>query len=64
MNGGVARCNIGLLQMRKRIKQNLATHGLKPQKRRDKSLARGNEHLAEQIRKILRKHYANKYRVR
>ena len=50
--------------MRKRIKQNLATHGLKPQKRRGKSLATGNKHLAEQIRKILRTHYANKYRVR
>ena len=28
--------------MRKHIKQNPATHGLKPQKRRGKSLARGN----------------------
>ncbi len=50
--------------MRKRIKQNLATHGLKPQKRRDKSRARSNKRLAEQIRKLLRTHYANRYRVR
>jgi hypothetical protein len=50
--------------MRKRTKQNQATHGLKPQKRRGKSLASSNKHLAEQTRKILRTHYAAKYRVR
>jgi hypothetical protein len=50
--------------MRKRTKQKLATHGLKPQKRTGKSLAACNKRLAEQTRKILRKHYANKYHVR
>jgi hypothetical protein len=36
----------------------------KAQKLRDKRLATGNKRLAEQTRKILGKHYANKYRVR
>jgi hypothetical protein len=35
-----------------------------PQGRRSKPQASGNRRLAEQIRKILRKHYASKYRVR
>jgi hypothetical protein len=35
----------------------------KPRKSRDK-LATGNKRLAEQIRKVLGKHYASKYRVR
>jgi hypothetical protein len=38
--------------------------GPKPQKRREKPQATGNRRLAEQIRKILGKHYASKYRVR
>jgi hypothetical protein len=37
---------------------------LKPKKSRDLPLATGNKRLAEQIRKILGKHYASKYRVR
>ena len=41
-----------------------ATDRPKPQKRRDKPQATGNKRLAEQIRKILGKHYASKYRVR
>jgi hypothetical protein len=36
----------------------------KPQNHRDKHPATGNQRLAEQTRKILGKHYANKYRVR
>jgi len=36
----------------------------KPQPRGDKSPATGNKQLACQIRKILGKHYASKYRVR
>jgi hypothetical protein len=35
----------------------------KPQRRRAKLPATGNKRLADQIRKILGKHYANKYRV-
>jgi hypothetical protein len=36
----------------------------KPQKLREKPKATGNRRLAQQIRKILGKHYASKYRVR
>ena len=36
----------------------------RPQKHRDKPPATGNRRLAEQTRKILGKHYSNKYRVR
>jgi hypothetical protein len=36
----------------------------KPQQHGDKPPATGNKRLAEQIRKILGKHYASKYRVR
>jgi hypothetical protein len=46
--------------MRKPTKQRA---GVAP-KRRDKPPATGNKHLAEQVRKILRTHYASKYRVR
>jgi hypothetical protein len=35
-----------------------------PQTRRDKPPATGNKQLGRQIRKVLGKHYANKYRVR
>lgn len=45
-------------------KQSLGADRPKPQKRRDKPQATGNRRLAEQLRKILRKHYASKYRVR
>jgi hypothetical protein len=34
------------------------------QEHHSKPQATGNRRLAEQIRKILRKHYTNKYRVR
>ena len=37
---------------------------LKPQQCRGKPVAAGNPRVTEQIRKILRTHYANKYRVR
>jgi hypothetical protein len=36
----------------------------KPQPRGDKPPATGNKQLARQIRKVLGKHYASKYRVR
>jgi hypothetical protein len=36
----------------------------KPKKHCDKPPAPGNKRLAQQIRKILGKHYASKYRVR
>jgi hypothetical protein len=36
---------------------------LEAEKRRELPLATGNKRLIEQIRKILRKHYASKYRV-
>jgi hypothetical protein len=35
----------------------------KPKKRPDRPQSAGNKRLAEQIRKILGKHYANKYRA-
>ena len=35
----------------------------KPKKHRDVPQATGNKRLAEQIRKVLGKHYASKYRV-
>jgi hypothetical protein len=50
--------------MREPTKQSPGTDRPKPQKSRDKPLATGNKRLAEQIRKILGKHYASKYRVR
>jgi len=34
------------------------------QERRDTKLATANKRLAEQVRKLLGKHYASKYRVR
>jgi hypothetical protein len=45
-------------------KQSWRTDWPKPQKRRGKPAATGNKRIAEQIRKILGKHYASKYRVR
>jgi hypothetical protein len=45
-------------------KQSSRTDWPKPQKRRGKPTATGNKRIAEQIRKILGKHYASKYRVR
>jgi hypothetical protein len=50
--------------MREPKKQGPATDRPKPTKRLDKPRAAGNNRLAEQIRKILGKHYASKYRVR
>jgi hypothetical protein len=50
--------------MRGPKKQTLEALPPKPQKHRDKPLVTGNKRLAEQIRKILGKHYASKYRVR
>jgi hypothetical protein len=52
--------------MRKATKQRTGLDQLKlrPQERRGKPQASGNRRLAEQIRKILRQHYASKYRVR
>ena len=50
--------------MRKPRRQPQETDRLKPKKRRDLPLATGNKRLAEQVRKILGKHYASKYRVR
>jgi len=47
-----------LVAMRVPRKQN------KPQKLRNKPRVTGNKRLTEQIRKILGKHYASKYRVR
>ena len=38
--------------------------GPQPQKSRGKMPTTGNKQVAEQIRKILRTHYASKYRVR
>ena len=45
-------------------KRNVRSDGTKPQERRDTSRVSGNKRLAKQTRKILRTHYASKYRVR
>jgi len=50
--------------MRKPTRQPQETDRSKPKKRRDLLLATGNKRLAQQVRKILGKHYASKYRVR
>jgi hypothetical protein len=50
--------------MRKPTKQSPETERSKPKKHRDMPQATGNKRLAEQIRKVLGKHYASKYRVR
>jgi hypothetical protein len=50
--------------MREPRKQRPRTDWPKLQKHRDKPPATGNRRLDEQTRKILGKHYANKYRVR
>jgi hypothetical protein len=51
--------------MRKSTKQGTGTDRPKPRKGTDAALAATrNKRLAEQIRKALAKHYANKYRVR
>jgi hypothetical protein len=49
--------------MRKPTKQSPETDR-SPKKRRDMPQATDNKRLAEQIRKILGKHYASKYRGR
>jgi hypothetical protein len=51
--------------MHKSTKPSSETDKSKPKKRRgDMAQTTGNKRLADQIRKILGKHYANKYRVR
>jgi hypothetical protein len=50
--------------MREPTKQSHGMDRPKPQKGRDKPQSTGNKRLAEQIRKILGKHHASKYRVR
>ena len=50
--------------MQRKWHQRPGPNRTKPRERSGKSQATGNRHLGEQIRKILRKHYANKYRVR
>ena len=50
--------------MRRARKQVRAREWPKPHKGREKPLARVNQRLTEQIRKILGKHYASKYRLR
>ena len=45
-------------------KQALAGQQPKPRKSHEKPPSTANKRLAEQIRKILGKHYASKYRVR
>ena len=51
--------------MRKSTKRGPGADLAKPQKGDDKAQATtGNKRLAEQIRKVLAKHYASKYRVR
>ncbi|HET6159625.1 MAG TPA: hypothetical protein VFE34_14870 [Dongiaceae bacterium] len=49
---------------RKVGKQRAESDQLKPQQRRSKPAPTGNKRVAEQVRKILRTHYASKYRVR
>jgi hypothetical protein len=49
--------------MRKSTKPRPETDRSTPKKRRDIPKATGNKRLAQQIRKILGKHYANKYRA-
>jgi hypothetical protein len=48
----------------RRTKQTPAGQQPKPRKTHEKPSSTANERLAEQIRKILGKHYASKYRVR
>jgi hypothetical protein len=50
--------------MRAPRQQDSKPHRGKPQQRGDKPPATGNKQLTRQIRKILGKHYASKYRVR
>ncbi len=50
--------------MPKPTKQSQGATLPKPQKRRDNPPATSNKRVAEQIREILGKHYASKYRVR
>jgi hypothetical protein len=50
--------------MRTRIEKSPSVGRQKPPRRREKPKPAANERLAEQDRKLLAKHYANKYRVR
>ena len=52
------------MAMRVSEKQSPKANLLKSQKLRDKPRAKSNKRLAEQVRKILGKHYASKYRER
>jgi hypothetical protein len=52
------------MAMRVPKRQGASASLLKPQKLRDKPMTNSNKRLAEQVRKILGKHYASKYRVR
>jgi hypothetical protein len=49
---------------RRSKKQRAGPGGPKPQKSRGKPPETDNKQVAEQVRKILRTHYASKYRVR
>jgi hypothetical protein len=46
------------------MKQDPGKHGPKPQKETRKPQTPGNKRLTQQTRKLLGKHYANKYRTR
>ncbi len=50
--------------MDKSTKQPPVANRPKAQARRGREQARANKRMGEQTRKILRTHYANKYRVR
>lgn len=62
MNAGGFRHSFAV--MPKPTKQSQGATLPKPQKRRDNPPATSNKRVAEQIREILGKHYASKYRVR
>jgi hypothetical protein len=62
LNEGGAHHSFGT-EMRKSTKPISETDRSKPKKRHDIPKATDNKRLAEQIRKILGKHYANKYRA-
>jgi hypothetical protein len=49
--------------VRKARKQRAGSRGPKQQERGDNPPVTGNRRVAEQVRKILRTHYASKYRV-
>jgi hypothetical protein len=63
LNEGVVHHSFAIA-MRKPTKRGPEPDRSKPNRRRDMPQANGNKRLAQQIRKILGKHYASKYRVR